>query len=188
MRAPFAFLLLALLAAGCAEAPREPAASVTLEPNGVPPQSARPDSFWMVWVHGKEALDADGARAQAVCAIAFDHEVDAAARTLRLADMGRYDPANATAFVAFDVFEPRSSCPVAYAVVQGVRAERDVGRYALDLTVEPDGGLVLGDGTRVPLGQRAHVTYEATRDDGRRVTGDWSVENLGAWPRDNVTS
>ncbi len=148
----------------------------------------------MVWVHGNETRErvSGPEGALAMCSIAFDHDIDRAARVLRYsAHTHKIDPKTVEWVVAFDHWERWSSCPAAYTLHfnEDPTIQRMGREGELKIEVRGDGTLIVKEQV-VPLGQRARFTYEATDRDGAttwRILGDYVVENLGAWPKSGLT-
>lgn len=170
------------LAAGLALAGCLSPASRTVTPeDGVPADDTRgEDELWVVWVHGREWKDRGALDSRAVCSIVFDHELNASAKTLRLGE--RYaDWAGARIAIAFDQFDD-GDCPLAYEVhfdkTRVAQAMGQAGTVAIDV-FDANGTALLDGATWIRAGQRVTVSYDAR--DGWR--GEYTVENLGAWPR-----
>jgi hypothetical protein len=168
-------LLLAFACAGCLAAQEAPPRYV-LGPLGAPVDPLGPDAYRVIWVHGQQ--DEPGGTTRVMCSIAPNHDIDVAARTLRLAE-GVAKPGAPRWALVFDVFEKESDCPVAYAVAfdQSEHAQ-SVGKFGtLALTVLANGS-VEADGRLVPPGSSLSVTH---------AHGRFAVDNLGAWPRSGLS-
>ncbi len=189
MRRLIACLLIGmLLAAGCLDGTRTSQAEVTgPEVSGQPSgESLGEGEYWIVWVEGEQHLDPP---AQYICSVAYDHDIDVANRTLEYSNHTYdIDPANVTYVVAFDVWEPSSSCPTAYRLHPGLQPlSQAMGAFG-NLTLEPaaNGSIMLEPGTWLHPGQQASYTYEATKrmdGDAHEATGWFNVTHLGAWPQ-----
>lgn len=171
--------LLLLLAAGCARPTEGPS---VIQPSGVEAGPLPEASFWMVWAYGTEREPCPGdlcARVQ--CSIVFDHEVEPARQAFRHANASA--PGGPWAVVAFDHFT-EGDCPLAYAhAFNATRASARMGAWGeLRIDVLRNGD-VYANGDKVPLGQRATWRYE---EGGKE--GEFSVENLGAWPWRGIES
>jgi hypothetical protein len=113
-----------------------------------------------------------------MCSIALNHEINATARTLRMAPGAERPEAPQRAFV-FDVFEKESDCPVAYAVAfDRTTLQQPVGRFGTLGLVALANGSIEADGHLVPPGSKLVVEH---------AHGGFEVENRGAWPRSGLS-
>lgn len=176
--------------AGCIDPLEGAGTEVRLEPLDAAAHEPRAGEYAFVWVRGNSTWQHLGGQrgAVAVCDIAWDHDVLPDRRTVRYADRaGIHD--GVRHLVAFDVFDQRSSCPVAYDLDPRSGFTRDLDVLGdVSFQVTEDGRVAVA-GTDVPVGQKAVLTSSETRDrDGAtwRVTTTVEVGNRGGWPQERL--
>ncbi len=184
MRRAAILVTLAVVLAGCTG---EGSLDRTIDSvESVPVGGARDSGeFWMVYVSGTET---QSPRPEFTCTLMPpDYEVDVDSATLSYAPESYDVPDTVRVVVAFSHFR-KDECYQAWGLEADPAGEvrREMGGYGtLRLRIHDDGSLDV-DGTAIPLGEAAVVTYEGNDGSGTRWNGSFRVENLGAWARADI--